>query len=157
MKPRRGLLLATMTVGILSGCSDDRGNYDNITVTDINTRIGQSAYFSQMKAGDTKKLQKLYHIDPSVVSDFVLYTAVSNVKADEFAVIKLKHTADVESVMDQIRQRIEAQTVKFQDYRPEEYDLIENHVLKSEGPFIFFAVSKGVDGMESAFDDAGVR
>jgi hypothetical protein len=47
-----------------------------------------------------------------------------------------------------------SQTVKFKDYRPEEYYLIEKHVLKSNGLFVFFAVLKDADRMERAFDEA---
>lgn len=105
-----------------------------------------------MKKGDLNKLQKLYKIDAVNVDDFILYTSTSNVKADELAVIKLKDESQAESVKENIEQRIEAQKMKFKDYRPDEYFLVENHVLKTKGPFVFFAVSKEADSMERAFD-----
>ncbi|QHW33909.1 DUF4358 domain-containing protein [Paenibacillus rhizovicinus] len=148
----RAFLLVTI-IGFLSGCSDRPGNYASLTAADIGTRIQQSADFSKLKQGDTEKLLKLYHIDTGEVADFVLYTAASNVKADELAVIKLKDSAEMDSVMNHIRQRVEEQTIKFKDYRPQENYLIEKHVLKSKGPFILFAVSSDADRMEKAFDD----
>lgn len=88
------------------------------------------------------------------MEDFILFTASSNVKADELAVIKVKDASDTENVTEKIQQRIEAQTIKLKDYRPEEYFLIKKHVLKTKGPFVLFAVSKEVDQIESVFDEA---
>lgn len=148
------VLALAIAIGILTGCSGRGGGYETLTAADVGERIQQATSLSEMQRGDAGKLQKMYHIEASDVADFVLYTAVSNVKADEVAVIKVKDASEIESVMDQIRQRIEAQTVKFKDYRPEEYYLIEKHVLKSNGPFVFFAVLKDADRMERAFDEA---
>ncbi|WP_248924201.1 DUF4358 domain-containing protein [Paenibacillus hamazuiensis] len=155
MKQRGIVVLAlAIAIGILSGCSDRGGTYETLTAAEVGERILQAANLSEMQRGDAEKLQKIYQIEASDVADFVLYTALSNVQADELAVIKVKTAGETESVMNQIRQRIEAQTVKFKDYRPEEYYLIEKHVLKAKGPFVFFAVSKDVGRMERAFDDA---
>lgn len=147
-------LVLTVAIGLLTGCSGRSASYDTLTAAEVVEPIQQAADFSEMQQGDAEKLRKLYHIEASEVADFVLYTALSNVKADELAVIKVKDSSETESVMNQIQQRIEAQTVKFKDYRPEQYYLIEKHVLKSKGPFVFFAVSKDADRMERAFDEA---
>lgn len=152
----RGIVLLALAValGLLSGCSGRGEPNEALTAAEVGEHIQQTASLSEMKQGDAEKLHKLYHIEAGEVADFVLYTALSNVKADELAVIKVKDARRTEGVMDKIRQRIEAQTVKFKDYRPEEYYLIEKHVLKSQGPFVLFVVSKDADRIESAFDEA---
>ncbi|MBB6732366.1 DUF4358 domain-containing protein [Cohnella zeiphila] len=146
-------LVLTVAIGLLTRCSGRSASYDTLTAAEVVEPIQQAADFSEMQQGDAEKLRKIYHIEAGDVADFILYTAVSNVKADELAVIKVKDSSDTERVVNQIQQRIEAQTVKFQDYRPEQYYLIEKHVLKSKGPFVFFAVSKDADRMERAFDE----
>lgn len=148
------MLVLAIAIGGLTGCSGRSVSYDTLTAAEVGESIQQAASLSELQQGDDAKLRKIYHIEASDVADFVLYTALSNVKADELAVIKVKDPSETESVMNQIRQRIEAQTVKFKDYRPEEYYLVEKHVLKSKGPFVFFAVSKDADRMERAFDEA---
>ncbi|CAH0122714.1 hypothetical protein PAE9249_05303 [Paenibacillus sp. CECT 9249] len=149
------LVAFALAIGLLTGCSGKGdGDADKLSAAVVGERIGQAVSLNDMKQGDAKKLQKLYHIDAEDVEDFVLYTATSNVKADELAVIKVKDKNQVESVKAKLLQRIDAQTVKFKDYRPEEYFLIEKHVLKTKGPFILFAVSQEADRMERAFDEA---
>ncbi|MDU2241943.1 MAG: DUF4358 domain-containing protein, partial [Paenibacillus sp.] len=95
----------------------------------------------------------LYHLSSGDVASFVLYTASSNVKADELLVIQLKEESEKDRIMAKIEGRIAAQTAKFKNYRPEEYDLIEKRVLKTHGLFILFAVSAEADSMERVFDE----
>ncbi|MFG0214618.1 DUF4358 domain-containing protein [Brevibacillus porteri] len=148
------LLMLAIGMGILAGCSSSGGTSEELSAAEMGERIQQTVSFQDMKQGDLEKLQKLYQIEAGKVEDFILYTASSNVKADELAVIKVKDASDTENVKEKFQQRIEAQTIKLKDYRPEEYFLIEKHVLKTKGRFILFAVSKEVDQIESVFDEA---
>ncbi|OPA78681.1 hypothetical protein BVG16_12525 [Paenibacillus selenitireducens] len=149
------ILAFVVAIGVLSGCSgkDDK-TAEKLSATQIGKRIEQAVNLKDMKEEDRNKLKKLYKIDTDSVEDFILYTSTSNVRADELAVIKLTEQSQADSVKEKIKLRIDAQKIKFKDYRPNEYFLVENHVLKTKGPFVFFAVSKEVDQMEHAFDDA---
>lgn len=149
------ILAIIVAIGVLTGCSwkDDK-TAEKQSATQIGKRIKQAMNLKEMREGDRNKLQKLYKIDVDSVEDFILYTSTSNVRADELAIIKLKDQSQAESVKEKIGQRIDAQKIKFKDYRPNEYFLVENHVLKTKGPFVFFAVSKEANQMEHAFDDA---
>lgn len=148
------LLMFAIGMGMLAGCSGEGGTSEELSAEKVGERIQQAVSFQDMKQRDLEKLQKLYQIEAEKVENFILYTASSNVKADELAVIKVKDASDTENVKEKIQQRIEAQTIKFKDYRPEEYFLIEKHILKTKGQFVLFAVSKEVDQIESVFDEA---
>jgi len=149
------ILAFVVAIGALSGCAgkDDK-TAENLSVTEIGKRIEQALNLKDMKKDDLNKLNKLYKIDVDRVDDFILYTSTSNVRADELTVIKLKDQSQVESVKEKIEQRIDAQKIKFKDYRPNEYFLVENHVFKTKGLYVFFAVSKDAGQMEHVFDDA---
>ncbi|MFE5318346.1 DUF4358 domain-containing protein [Paenibacillus sp. NPDC056579] len=149
------ILALVVMISAMSGCSgkDDKTS-EQLSATQIGKSIEQVVNLKEMKKGDLNKLQKLYKIDADSVDDFILYTSTSNVKADELAVIKLKEESQVESVKKKIKQRIEEQKMKFKDYRPDEYFLVENHLLKTKEQYVFFAVSKEVDSMERTFDSA---
>lgn len=149
------MLAFIVVISVLSGCSGkDEKTSEQLSVTEIGESIEQAVSLKEMKKQDLNKLQKLYKLDAGNVDDFILYTSTSNVKADELAVIKLKDERQAESVKENIEQRIEAQKMKFKDYRPDEFFLVDNHVLKSKGPFVFFAVSKEAASMEHVFDGA---
>ncbi|MFB5673412.1 DUF4358 domain-containing protein [Paenibacillus terreus] len=149
------ILAMAVAVWLLSGCSGRGGMVaEKISASEVGKKIEQTVDLKEMKQGDSQKLQKLYRLDADIVEDFILYTSVSNVKADELAVIKVKKQTQAEIVKEKVEERIAAQKIKFADYRPDEYFLVENHVLKTEGRFVFFAVSDEANQMEQAFDNA---
>ncbi|AYB44199.1 DUF4358 domain-containing protein [Paenibacillus lautus] len=149
------VMLALLVIGVLSGCAgkDDKTS-EQLSATEIGKSIEQAVILKDMKKQDLDKLHKLYKIDAESIDDFILYTSTSNVKADELAVIKLKDESEAEIVKKNMERRIEAQKMKFRDYRPDEYFLVDNHALKTKGRFIFFAVSKDAESMERTFDSA---
>ncbi|WCR27394.1 DUF4358 domain-containing protein [Paenibacillus thiaminolyticus] len=147
------VMMLAVVIGALAGCSGKQDG-EELSAAAVAERIQRAVNLDEMKQGDRKKLHKLYHIEADEVEDFMLYTAASNVKADELAIIKVKDADQAERLKQNILQRIDAQTVKFKDYRPNEYFLIEKHVLKTKGRFVFFAVSKEAAQMEAAFDSA---
>lgn len=85
---QRGIVLLALAIatGLLTGCSGRGEAYETIKAAEVGEHIQQAANVSEMRRGDAERLQKLYRIEMSDVADFVLYTAISNVKADELAV-----------------------------------------------------------------------
>ncbi|MGW6184753.1 DUF4358 domain-containing protein, partial [Bacillus mycoides] len=81
------------------------------------------------------------------------YTAPTNIKADEIAVIKLDNTKSVDNIKKKIISRIEKKSKSFKGYLPEEYFLIEKHVLKTKDNYILLAISKDADKIEKTFDE----
>ncbi|WP_178019319.1 DUF4358 domain-containing protein [uncultured Paenibacillus sp.] len=151
--PILAMLALALATGLLAGCTGKEGGSGNLSAFEVGKRIELSADLGNMKQGDAERLNKLYHLSSGDVADFVLYTASSNVKADELLIIQLKEGSEKEPVLAKIEERIAAQTVKFKDYRPEEYHLIEKCVLKTHGLFILFAVSPEAGAMERIFDE----
>lgn len=150
------LVACSVIIALLTGCQGKGGKAAaTISAAEVGERIGQAvSLLENMKQGDATKLKKLYGIDAGEIESFVLYTASSNVKADELVVIQVKNASQTEEVQARIVQRIEAQTKKMKDYRPDEYYLINKHVLKINGPYVLFAVSKDAAKMGQAFDEA---
>lgn len=148
------LTAAMILGGILIGCSVKNEGAKDVPVHTIEERIKQVVSMEDMEKGDKNRLKKLYHLDADEVQDFVLYTAESNVEANELAVIKVKQENQAESVKEKIMKRIEAQEVKLKDYRPEQFYLVQKHVLKIKGLYILFTVSEDSEQIESAFNEA---
>ncbi|QOS98685.1 DUF4358 domain-containing protein [Brevibacterium sp. JNUCC-42] len=148
------LLACTILFCAMTGCSSGGEDTSIHTAIEVGEHIKQAVNLEKMKQGDMDKLQKLYHIAPEEVEDFILFTSSSNVEADELLVLKVKDLNQVDVVKENVQKRIEAQTLKFRDYRPEEYHLVEKHVWKVKGQFVLFLVSKEADQIERAFEEA---
>lgn len=148
------ILSLIMAVGIFSGCGKtEKPQGKNPSVKDISEKIKASTDLSNMKVGDENKLKKIYDIGSDEVAEFALFTAPSNLKADEIAILKLKDEKSLSTIKAKIEKRIEAQSKAFKDYLPDEYFLIEKRVLKTKDNYILFVISKDVDKISSAFDE----
>ncbi|GAV12797.1 DUF4358 domain-containing protein [Paenibacillus sp. NAIST15-1] len=147
------LLIFIFATSVLSGCASEHSDI-NVSADKIEDQMKQSVKLDKLKKGDAHKLKKLYDLGSEQVEDFLLYTASSNVRADEIVVLKVKDESLIDSVRASIAQRIDAQAVKFKDYRPDEYALLEKHVLKVKSRYILFAVSADAEQIEKAFDAA---
>lgn len=146
------VLIAVLICGT-AGCVSQKQTPDP-TVEEINAKIGQAVDLSQLRAGDSNKLQKLYGIDASELEDFVLYTAPSNIKAEELAVMKVKDPEKMSSIQAKIKKRIASKAASFKDYIPEEYYLIEKHILETHDNYILFTVSADAEKIKAAFEES---
>jgi len=145
-------MLSTMII-LLSGCTaSGKTPSKNPPVKEIWADINQSVSMPQMSELDGKKFQRLYGIDPDDVAEFSVFVSASNIKADEVAIIKVKDQKDVEDIINKINERINKQETSFKDYLPDEYYIIKNHVLKSQGDYLLLSISKDADKIEEIFD-----
>ena len=92
------MMVGAITIGALTGCSSKKEEAKNISAVEIGEQIKATVKLDDMKEGDNIKLEKLYDIKADDVENFVLYTASTNLKADEIAVIKAKDSNNVEDV-----------------------------------------------------------
>lgn len=137
---------------ISTGCSSKK-EVKEISIDDVVGKIKNEADMSNLKEGDSDKLKKLYDISDDEVEEFSLHIASSNIKADELLILKVRDEKDLSNIEDKINKRIESQSESFKDYLPDEYYLIEKHVLKANNNYMLFAVSKDGEKIEGIFND----
>lgn len=148
------MLLILFTVGTLYGCSSKKVTSKNPSVKEISKKIEQAIDMSNMKPLDSSKLQKLYKINPDDLDDFSIYAPTSNIKADELAILKVKDANKLNEIKEKVSKRVENQSNSFKDYLPNEYTLIEKHVLKVNGSYILLVISKDSEKVEKVFDES---
>lgn len=148
------LFLLIFSTCIFSACSNSAESNKNVAIKDISEKISSVTDVSQMKEGNAEKLKKLYNIDSKESEEFILYTASSNIKVDEIAVIKVKDSNQIENIKKKISKRIEKQSTSFKDYLPKEYNLIEKHVLKNKDNYVIFIISQDAEKIEKVIDES---
>lgn len=146
------LSFTLLSLFLIAGCGQDETR--NPSVTEIRDKISKSVNISEMIPGDEETLTFLYEVTMDDIEEFMLYTAPSNIQAYELAIIKVKDRSKLEKIKSHMAQRVENQAASFKDYLPEEYALIERHVLKSRGNYILLAISDEADQIEEIFDES---
>ena len=145
-------ILCSIIILVLTGCSTKETIGKVPSINDIDEKIRETVDVSDMNLGDKDKLKKLYDIDKDDLEDFLLYIPSTNIQASEIAILKVKDAAEIDEVMDKVSTRIESQATNFKDYLPEEYFLIEKHVLKTKDNYILFIISEDAETIEDIFD-----
>lgn len=146
------MLFAFVMANFLTGCFSSDTETKNPSVEDIGNNIKESVDFSDMVEVDKDKFERIYGIDTDKVEEFFAYAPSSNISASELAVIKVKDSSDLDYLKEKINMRVEKQAKSFKDYLPEEYYLIENHILKSKKDYVLFVISNDADEIEEIFD-----
>ncbi|KLU67423.1 hypothetical protein DEAC_c06350 [Desulfosporosinus acididurans] len=146
-------LMLLITVITLVGCgSSQTVAAKDPSAADIVQKVKQTVDISKMRLADAAELKKLYGINSDELSDFALYTASSNIKADELAIFKVKNSNDIQSIKDQIKKRINKQERNFGGYLPDETYLVQHNIVKAKGNFVILIISKDADKISSAID-----
>lgn len=143
-----------LIIAALSGCSPSEKHEPPKApaVSDIAAKIQETVDLSEMNEADGQKLTRLYGINSEDVEEYWIMVPGSNIKAQEIAVIKAKDSDKAEEIVEKLQARVERQANSFKDYIPDEYFLIQNHVLKSQGNYVFLVISEESDEAEKIFD-----
>lgn len=126
-----------------SGCSIIY--FKSPKVSEIVTSIKKDTDLSSMNEGNKSKLRKTYGISYRKLEEFAFYSPKTNMEANEILILKLKDQQDMESIKEQVEERIEKQANTFKDYAPKQYELLESHILDIKGNYLILVVSKNAD------------
>ncbi|GAA0731957.1 DUF4358 domain-containing protein [Clostridium oceanicum] len=146
------LLSLTFISSLFSSCSII--HFKSPKVSEIITNIKKNNDLSSLNKSTKSKLRKLYGISYKTLEDFALYIPKTNMEANELLILKVKNQDDIDSIKERIEKRIEKQSNTFKDYAPNQYELLENHILKVKGPYLIFIVSKNANNIMININDS---
>ena len=88
------------------------------------------------------------------LADSYFYAYASDGTAPEIAVIKVKDSQDVVTMMDSLKEHIKSRKGTFQEYAPEQVELVEKAVLVHQGNYIAMIISEKSGLVQKAFQGA---
>lgn len=144
--------LLVMIPFLAGGCT--KPSSSSPSLKDLEQKILSATDMQNLQAADSDTFKSLYEINPDEIEGFCLYTANTNIKADEIALIQAKDAETLKSIQDQAAQRLKDKEASFKDYLPEEYYKIQKSVLKTHGNYLLLVVSPDSEKIEASFDNA---
>ncbi len=143
-------ILSIVCLSILSSCvAGNNRNFNQPLLSEIIDSIQNIIDLSKMHHLDGDKFERLYNIDLGWLDEFSVYISMSNIKAEEIAILKVKDSIDMEKVKEKVLLRLDYQANSFKDYLPQEYNLIENYILKIKGRYLFLVISENADEIKN--------
>ena len=157
IKLRKKLLMGFLFIlafTTLTGCTKSNNSVAEPSIVDMDNQLKGKVDLSNMDIGNSEKLEKLYGINPEELEEFLLYIPKTNIEANEIGIFKVKDTKNIDNIKEKVENRIKMQADIFKDYLPEEYYLIEKHVLKTKDNYILFIISEETETIEEIFDES---
>ena len=127
---------------------------ENLSAKDIQKSIVETGLVKNMEDTGSKGLKRYYGLNSSDFDSVVLYTPESSMEVDEMLIVKVKDKSQIEGLEDTIDNRVNSQLQSFGSYGPEQCGLLNNYELKTEGKYVFFAVSENAEKLKEAFKEA---
>lgn len=96
-------------------------------------------------------LSELYGIDPADLVDYVAQIPMMNVTATEFFLAQVKD-GKMDTVKAALQSRQATLEAEWQQYLPEQLELVKNYRLVTQGNYVMFCVSYEADAAVSIFN-----
>ena len=157
MKMRRFLavaMAAMMMVLSMAACGgkDKYISFDEV-YTSLSNKIDLSA--SKMQKQGEAALNNYYYIDPTTLESYAIYMSdYATGNADEIAMFQVKEENPVAAIKALINDRIADLKVRYEDYKPEEMDKINNAVIMEDGRYLFVVISPDAETAKTVLKNA---
>lgn len=104
-----------------------------------------------MQQADNQMIKRLYGLDPADYDGVLLYYPTTNMGAEELLLVKLRDTAQQETVAAAIEARIGTQKSSFDGYGVEQYAMLEKSVTELQGNYALLIVAADTAPVRQAF------
>lgn len=113
--------------------------------------VTASADLTSMQQADNQMFKRLYGLDPADYDGVLLYYPTTNMGAEELLLVKLKDTAQQETVSAAIEARLRTQKSSFDGYGVEQYAMLEKSVTELQGNYALLIVAADTEPVRQAF------
>lgn len=113
--------------------------------------VTASADLTSMQQADNQMIKRLYGLDPADYDGVLLYYPTTNMGAEELLLVKLKDTAQQETVSAAIEARLRTQKSSFDGYGVEQYAMLEKSVTELQGNYALLIVAADTEPVRQAF------
>lgn len=143
------IALIVITAVSMSGASESNKSMAEVSPSVI-------ALFENERAAESsdRYLKKYYGLNGADYESVVLYFPITNMDAEELLIIKLRNTAQAESVRAAMEARQQTQIGIYEGYAPEQLALCENGIIDVQGNYVLYVVHKDAVQIDAAFRES---
>lgn len=113
--------------------------------------VTAAADLAPMQQADNQMIKRLYGLEPADYDGVLLYYPTTNMGAEELLLVKLRDTAQQETVAAAIAARLETQKSSFDGYGVEQYAMLEKSVTELQGNYALLIVAADTAPVRQAF------
>lgn len=130
------------------------GKESTAAFSDVEAAVTEAAQLDGMLLGDHQMIKRLYGLEPGNYEGITLYYPTTNMGAEEILLVKLKSTAQQDTVKAAIDARLATQLSNFDGYGVSQCEMLERSVTLVQGNYILLIVAEDTAPVVSAFQGA---
>ena len=146
-------------VALLGGCGEKSGETVSESVKDVSVQsvyeaVGAAVELPSMIEGDDNFISNYYGIDPADLEEYVFAEAEDATLASAVIIMKVKSEDAVERIVDSLNTVINQKSAEMQDYIPEQYEIVADSSVKTEGLYVYLVIAENAGDIESVIQSA---
>ena len=142
------LLLALLIWG---GSLAVKGTARQVDFEKLQADVEAAAEVSGLNQENAQLLRRFYGLNAGELVHWILYTAQDNMSVEELLLVECSSESQAEQVLEAARERKATQIKNFEGYGPEQVQLLNQSVLRSDGVYVLFAVSDQAAEIKKAY------
>ncbi|MCM1136495.1 MAG: DUF4358 domain-containing protein [Clostridium sp.] len=121
---------------------------------DIYKLVEKSVELPSMVEGDDDFISNYYGIDPANLDSYVFACAEYSTLATSVIIMKAKDEAVVETLVSSLNTVIEQKAAEMEGYIPEQYDIVADSSVKTEGLYVYLVIAENAGDIEAIISAA---
>lgn len=134
--------------------SQDGESAKEVSVQDIYKSVGESTELPSMVEGDDDFISNYYGIDPANLDSYVFASAEDATLATSVIIMKSKSEDAVASLESSLNTVKDQKAAEMQGYIPEQYDIVADSAVKTEGLYVYLVIAENAGDIESVISAA---
>ena len=143
--------LLLLVLLIWGGSLAVKGTVRNVDFGKLQADVEAAAEVSGLNQENAQLLRRFYGLNGRELVHWILYTAQDNMSVEELLLVECSSESQAEQVLEAARERKATQIKNFEGYGPEQVQLLNQSVLRSDGVYVLFAVSDQAAEIKKAY------
>ena len=123
----------------------------NKNIQEISESSVKYATESKMKKRSANDAAKTFGFDAQKAEGVVYYCNDSIMDVSEILIVKLKNSSDTKEFEEAVQKRVENQQNLFKNYAPEQYALLQNSIIETDGNTLFYCTAENNKEIYNSF------
>lgn len=151
MKKAATLLCIAM---VATGCGGNSAGAPDVAVQTVYESVSGAVELPSMVEGDDDYISNYYGIDPEDLDEYIFAEAEDAALASTVIIMKAKSEDAVSRLTASLNTVLDQKAAEMQDYIPEQYDIVADSSVKTEGCYVYLVISENAAKIESAIQSA---
>lgn len=147
-------IVILMTAAALLGGCGEKSEEADVSVQSVYEAVGAAVELPSMIEGDDNFISNYYGIDPADLDEYVFAEAEDATLASVVIIMKVKSEDAAERIVNSLNTVINQKAAEMQDYIPEQYEIVADSSVKTEGLYVYLVIAENAGDIESVIQSA---